>query len=60
MQRPTDTPPERPAAPAQPPPRPLRLDSAVLFRTAPEVEILHEGAVYRLRRTKGGKLLLTK
>jgi hemin uptake protein HemP len=60
MQRPTNAPPKRPAASAQPPARPLRLDSAVLFRTAPEVEILHDGVVYRLRRTKGGKLLLTK
>jgi hemin uptake protein HemP len=40
--------------------RPLRLDAAVLFRNGPEVEILHAGTVYRLRLTRGRKLLLTK
>jgi hemin uptake protein HemP len=38
----------------------LRLDAEVLFRAGPEVEILHSGEVYRLRRTRLGKLILTK
>nr|WP_328798945.1 hemin uptake protein HemP [Rhodovarius lipocyclicus] len=38
----------------------LRLDAEVLFRAGPEVEILHAGEVYRLRRTRLGKLILTK
>ena len=36
------------------------LSSAELFRGANEVLIEHKGAVYRLRQTSLGKLILTK
>ena len=42
------------------PPRPPRYDSADLFGSASEVVISHDGALYRLRRTSLGKLILTK
>lgn len=48
------------SAPQPPPPSRIVLDSALLFRAAPEVEIRHAGEVYRLRRTRAGKLILTK
>ena len=35
------------------------LDSTVLFGTAAEVVIRHNGRDYRLRRTRLGKLILT-
>lgn len=38
--------------------RPLR--SSALFGGANEVEIEHQGELYRLRRTSKGKLILTK
>ncbi|GAP38606.1 hemin uptake protein HemP [Piscinibacter sakaiensis] len=47
-----------PAAPGPTPPR--RLHSEQLFDGRPEVEITHGDAVYRLRRTALGKLILTK
>ncbi|MCS6892409.1 MAG: hemin uptake protein HemP [Rhodovarius sp.] len=59
MQKNQDHPP-REGARTRPADRPVRLDAAVLFRSHHEVEILHAGTVYRLRLTKGGKLLLTK
>jgi len=37
-----------------------RLPSQALFAGAQEVEIAHNGAVYRLRQTSLGKLILTK
>lgn len=37
-----------------------RFDSLSLFHGAVEIEIVHEGAVYRLRQTRLGKLILTK
>lgn len=37
-----------------------RLSSRQLLGAAAEVEIEHAGAVYRLRRTSLGKLILTK
>lgn len=40
--------------------RVARLSSQVLFGGASEVEIEHGGAIYRLRVTSLGKLLLTK
>jgi len=47
--------------------RPLRhappqvpLDSSALLGTQGEVEIIHQGETYRLRRTRQGKLILTK
>lgn len=39
-------------------PRPL--DSATLLGARGEVEIVHQGETYRLRRTRQGKLILTK
>lgn len=39
-------------------PRPL--DSAALLGSKNEVEIIHQGETYRLRRTRQGKLILTK
>ena len=39
-------------------PRPL--DSATLLGAKGEVEITHQGETYRLRRTRQGKLILTK
>jgi hemin uptake protein HemP len=39
-------------------PRPL--DSVALLGTKGEVEITHQGETYRLRRTRQGKLILTK
>lgn len=40
--------------------KPRQLASDALFQGASELEILHDGAVYRLRRTGKGKLLLNK
>jgi hemin uptake protein HemP len=39
-------------------PRPL--DSVALLGAKGEVEITHQGETYRLRRTRQGKLILTK
>ena len=41
-------------------PRARRLHSDALFGAETEVEIAHGDAVYRLRRTALGKLILTK
>jgi len=46
-----------PARAADPPPR---LHSPQLFGPHRELEILHQGQVYRLRQTQQGKLILTK
>ncbi|MFH5805679.1 hemin uptake protein HemP [Alienimonas sp. DA493] len=56
------TPPARPAAPsaAAPPPRPERVRFEDLAGGAVEIEVEHAGQVYRLRRTRADKLLLTK
>jgi hemin uptake protein HemP len=52
------------AAPLPPLPAPhgppQRFSSATLLQGAPEIEIEHNGAVYRLRQTSQGKLILTK
>lgn len=48
--------PERDGRPAGPP----RYTSQALFGAAVEVEIEHQGTVYRLRRTALDKLILTK
>lgn len=37
-----------------------RIPSGELFSAGAVVEIEHEGAIYRLRRTRKGKLILTK
>jgi hemin uptake protein HemP len=47
------------AAPSRTPPR-QRISSHTLFGTAVEVQIDHNGVLYRLRRTAAGKLILTK
>lgn len=36
------------------------ISSADLFAAGDEVVIAHEGELYRLRRTRNGKLILTK
>ena len=56
-----DPPPRPPAAePVPPPVGPKRVRFADLAGDAVEVEIEHAGRLYRLRRTRAGKLLLTK
>lgn len=48
------------------PPKPVKadgptpLDSAELFKHRDEIVIQHAGELYRLRRTRNGKLILTK
>jgi hemin uptake protein HemP len=51
---------EERAAPARTPLHQRRIPSAELLGERAEVEILHNEEVYRLRRTRGGKLILTK
>lgn len=51
------TDPHRPSPAAAVPPL---LDSAALFGGCDEVLIAHGGVTYRLRRTRQGKLILTK
>jgi hemin uptake protein HemP len=46
--------------PGTPTAAPIRVSSQSLFSGANEVEIEHYGAVYRLRLTALGKLILTK
>ena len=41
-------------------PRTARITSAQLFAGASELQIEHRGAVYRLKQTAMGKLILTK
>lgn len=36
------------------------VDSAALLGGRDEIEIIHQGETYRLRRTRQGKLILTK
>lgn len=48
------------AGPARPPPAPCRVSSRELLGVRGEIEIDHAGAVYRLRITSQGKLILTK
>ena len=55
--QPASTRPERPRISAEAM-RPL--DSATLLGAKGEVEIVHQGETYRLRRTRQGKLILTK
>ena len=62
----TNVPPPKPlpAPPVTPPPSrapaTVRIDSAQLFGSAVEVQIDHHGAIYRLKQTALGKLILTK
>ena len=53
-----DGPPGAPVMPLEACPR--RIHSPALFRGNREIVILHGGAQYRLRITKGDKLILTK
>ena len=39
---------------------PMQIDSEHLFAGRSEVRIVHQGSIYRLRRTALGKLILTK
>ena len=48
------------SCPANPPRPTLRLSSRTLLGGRQEVEIDHDGVVYRLRQTSLGKLILTK
>ena len=48
----------RQAAPRPTPPR--ALESGELFAGRDEILIAHQGETYRLRRTRQGKLILTK
>lgn len=54
--------PARGARPASGPaaPMPYRIPSGDLLAGRTEVEIVHGEDVYRLRQTRGGKLILTK
>lgn len=52
--------PDRPPADAQPPRQAPAIPSGQLFHGASEVLIEHNGAIYRLRQTSLGKLILTK
>ena len=45
---------------ADPAVAPSRVCSDGLLGASRELEILHQGEVYRLRRTRQGKLILTK
>ena len=57
----TPPPPAARASPGPPdPPGPQRVRFTDLAGEAVEVEVEHAGQIYRLRRTKAGKLLLTK
>ena len=49
-----------PTAPTRGPPTPLVISSEQLFGGASEVQIDHRGALYRLKKTSLGKLILTK
>lgn len=51
---PIQEPPFRPSGADRP------LDSAALLGARDEIEIAHQGETYRLRRTRQGKLILTK
>ena len=44
----------------RPAPAPRPLDSAQLFNGREEIQIVHGNDTYRLRRTRQGKLILTK
>ena len=55
-----DHPPKHAQPARRPTPGPQPLDSARLFDGREEVLILHGGETYRLRRTRQGKLILTK
>lgn len=45
---------------ANPVDQPRQLESVALFGSRDEILIAHHGETYRLRRTRQGKLILTK
>lgn len=49
----------KPPQPAPRPPQPPEVESRVLLAGGDELLIRHEGRLYRLRRTRLGKLILT-
>ncbi|MBI5898849.1 MAG: hemin uptake protein HemP [Rhodocyclales bacterium] len=53
-------PPLRPLEAPRPAQGPRPLDSAQLFNGREEILIVHGNETYRLRRTRQGKLILTK
>ena len=55
------TQPERPSSPnaAQPQERPARFTLQELMKQMREIEIDHDGKIYRLRLTQSNKLILT-
>jgi hemin uptake protein HemP len=65
MEQPMNTPqhkerrPQDAATAVTPHPALVRLDSKDLFRAAREIEIAHDGRIYRLRLTQLNKLILT-
>ena len=54
------TPPDAARAAPTAAPAVVRVHSAQLFAGAQEVQIVHQGGVYRLKQTALGKLILTK
>jgi len=58
MNPPRQTQPPVPGAPV--PQRPPLLDSSQLLQGGRQVEIQHNGELYRLQATRSGKLILTK
>lgn len=54
-ERPTSVPPTSPASPQE-----ADFDSTVLFAGRSEIRIAHQDAIYRLRITRAGKLILNK
>ncbi|MFA4968025.1 MAG: hemin uptake protein HemP [Sulfuritalea sp.] len=60
MKNDSRSPTAKPEIPPIPAGRPRPLDSVTLLGTKGEVEITHQGETYRLRRTRQGKLILTK
>jgi len=58
--KPLPAPPVTTPSPPSRAPATVRLDSAQLFGGAVEVQIDHHGAIYRLKQTALGKLILTK
>lgn len=57
---PPPPPPRSPASPGVVDADPAALDSRLLFRGRQEVQIRHDGEVYRLRVTRNGRLILNK
>jgi hemin uptake protein HemP len=51
---------ERPSRPQTAGTEPVQFDSSELFAGRTEICIAHQDAVYRLRITRAGKLILTK